>query len=427
MSIEVSHREMKLEKFLQEFSVPVVNVGELTPRWRPEGTHRETALATFFEEALQRKSCWHDENRRRFIKSLNDGLASLSNIIVCNVRDSLDLAIKLSDEVSIYYYESILNNGFKYISLDGKNRTITLHKFIDSVFAITGAFVNIDGIPEDIDNRFFKNLSKDLQQQFLKTTTIRVTELVGLKSHVFGLFLAIHEGMPLNDMEILNASLSPISGWCRKVAAQHAAGMKYLYSDEKITRMADREWVAHTAMKYLQSYRPNPQGVVYPVAPNINKVELSAWFALGESFRNLKDNGVPYVPAELTRVEKIIAEAMRVYQAQTKYPPSKGVAWKMVNAVLMVVAEVVDGGNYIADHKAFFDALYDIDMKLSTDADQQMVADQQAAIQNGDPMPSRAKYYSYWQTVPHMSLYRAKRRQALVAEVKNNINSLTIR
>ena len=80
-----------------------------------------------------------------------------------------------------------------------------MHKFADSLFTISGSFVNIDGVVEHVDNKYFKNLSRELQHQFLKLTTIHVTELVGLKSSIFSLFVAIHEGMPLNHMEILNA------------------------------------------------------------------------------------------------------------------------------------------------------------------------------------------------------------------------------
>lgn len=432
MGIHVTRRDMSLENFLQEYSLPVKNVKELAPRWANDGQHRKAvqtpaALATYFEPALQRKECWEDSNRRKFIASLNNGLASLSTIIVCNVRESLDLAIAEDDELSIDYYQSILSKGFKYISLDGKNRTITLHRFADSLFTISGSFVNIDRISEKVDNQYFKNLSRELQHQFLKLTTIHVTELVGLKSNIFSLFVAIHEGMPLNHIEILNASPSPISAWVRDIADRHENAMKHFLKDDKINRMYDREWVAYTAMKYIRRYRPNSNGVAYPVNPDTNKTNLSAWYALGDSFRGLNDNGIPYIPAELDRVEKIIDESMRIFKAQKRYPASKTIARFMVNAVLMVVSEVLDNGNYIADHKKFFDELYDIEVKLSVASDGQLHADQQAAISNGTEMPSRSAYYSHWQTVPHQGKNRAKRKKALLAEVKNNVNRLTIR
>lgn len=429
-NIQITRRNVSLEDFLREFSIPVLKASELPKRFQPKDSHGHTqvVLGTYYEDGLQRKSCWKDLNGRRYIESLNKGLAALSSIIVCNVQASLNLALGVGDKISISYFQKILNKGFRYISLDGKNRTITLHRFIENDFTITGAFTNIEGIEERVENKFFKDLSKDLKQKFLKATKVEVLELVGLKSQIFGSFLAIHEGMPLNHIEILNASMSPIAPWVRDIASKYEHDeMLFVHKQDKINRMHDREWVAQTAMTLMKTYRPSSSGQKFPIDPNLTPGALSNWYSLGEGYRSLNDIGIPYVKAELDHVKEVIDEAMNIFKDQTIYVKSKGVSNKMINAVLMVVDEVFRNGNYIANRKQFFEELYKIDSDLATTAASKWAADTKKAIANSQPEPSRGLYYNYWQGVPHMANYRKLRRNALLAEVQNNLNRLTIR
>ena len=144
-NIQITRRDLDLEDFLREFSIPVVKVSDLPKRYQPKDSHGHTqvVLGTYYEDGLQRKECWEDGNGRRYIGSLNKGLAALSSIIVCNVQASLNLALSVGDKISVSYFEDVLNKGFRYISLDGKNRTITLHRFINNEFSITGTFLSL--------------------------------------------------------------------------------------------------------------------------------------------------------------------------------------------------------------------------------------------------------------------------------------------
>ena len=123
-----------------------------------------------------------------------------------------------------------------------------------------------------------------------------------------------------------------------------------------------------------------------------------------------------------------MAECHKVYDGQDQYTsPSKPISKQMANAVLMIVEEVVDNGNYIQDYNAFFRELYKIDQTLIADADAQKALDIKAALLNNDPAPAASRYYSHWAHVPHQPGERAKRKAALLAEVNKNLNRLTIR
>jgi len=234
--------------------------------------------------------------------------------------------------------------------------------------------------------------------------------------------------MPLNDIEILNASMSPIAPWVRNIASKYEHDeMLFVHNKDKISRMLDRKWVAETAMTLIRTYRPSSSGQTFPVDPNLTPGALSNWYSLGEGYRSLNDIGIPYVKAELDHVENVIAETMKVFNEQTNYPKSKGVSNKMINAVLIVVDEVLRNGNYISDREEFFRELYKLDGDLATTAAAKQAIDTKNAIANSKPEPSRGLYYNYWQSVPHMANYRKLRRAALLAEVKNNVNRLTIR
>ena len=421
--ITTTNREMNLETFLREYSIPVIDTKELDADiWQSVSS----ALATLYEEALQRKDCWRVENRRKFILSANRGLTPLSTIIVANVRSCLELSQKMGDEVSIAYYANILNRGFKYISIDGKNRTITLHRFIENVFTVSGEYINQDGEIEIIENAYFKDLSDSLQKHFLKNTLVRVTELTVLQEDLYALFLNLHEGMPLNAQEKRNASTSPIAQWVRQLAAKYSQSMPRILKAQEIERMADFEWVAKSAMHCISAYGSTPSGTTFSANPFTRPADVDAWYKLGTGFRSLGDNNIPYLASELTRAESIMDECHKVFAAQ-KTPPSKPISNKMASAVAMVVEEVLDAGNYIADHEAFFDELYEIDQLLIAESDTQRAADTKAAILAGTKPPASSRYYSHWSHVPHQPQERAKRKKALMAEVINNVAALTIR
>jgi hypothetical protein len=422
--ILTTNREMSLEIFLQEYSIPAIHTTELPTQW----SSAIGALATYYERALQRKKCWEGHHRRRFISSLNAGLTPLSTIIIADVRKCLEYSLKLGDKVSADYFDAVLNNGFKYVSIDGKNRTITLHEFVDNKFTITGIYTNQDGGAEELENAYYKDLSDSLRKQFSKGSLIRVTELVGCKDDIFALFVNIHDGLPLNDMEKRNASMSPIADLVRDLALKYESTMPRIFKAKEIERMADLEWVTKAAMQLINSYRPTPAGNIFSKTPHLRSSDLDMWYQLGATFRSLKDTGIPYVTAELDRAETIMDECHMVYNGQTKYTsPSKPISGKMANAVLMVVEEVIDNGNYINDYDTFFRELYKIDQFLIVKSDEQKTADTKAALLANEPTPPVSRYYSHWSHVPHQPAERIKRKTALMAEVNNNLSRLTIR
>tara|TARA_R110002110_G_scaffold225491_1_gene439533 strand:+ start:276 stop:1553 length:1278 start_codon:yes stop_codon:yes gene_type:complete len=424
--ILTTHRDMTLENFLQEYSLPAVQTADLEPQW----SSQIAARATYYEEALQRKLCWDNDPglRRRFIYSLNLGLTPLSTIILADVRGCMEHSQKTQDTVSVAYFSTLLTKGFKYISIDGKNRTATLHSFVDNEFTITGEYINQDGVTEEVENAFYKDLTESLRNQFRKNSPIRVTELVGLKSDIFALFVNIHDGIPLNEMEKRNASMSPIAEWVRETARNLESTMPRIFKAKEIKRMADLEWVTKAAMQLVNLYRPTPDGSVFSTTPSLRAHDLDAWYSQGTSYRSLTDNGVPYIATELVRAAEIMAECHKVYDGQTQYTsPSRPVPSKMTNAVLMITEEIVDNGNYIQDYDIFFRELYKIDQTLIADSDTLKAADTKGALLHNKKAPPASRYYSHWSHVPHQPQERAKRKAALFAEVNKNLNRLTIR
>ena len=66
-NIQITRRDLALEDFLREFSIPVMKLNDLPRRYQPKDSHghAQVVLGTYYEDGLQRKKCWKDMNGRK--------------------------------------------------------------------------------------------------------------------------------------------------------------------------------------------------------------------------------------------------------------------------------------------------------------------------------------------------------------------------
>ena len=118
----------------------------------------------YYDPSFQRRVVWGSKTLSRYIRSLTNGTAKLTTIVVVNIRDCLDWARETGDQYSISYYEPLVQQGYIYISLDGQNRSKKIIDFVNNKIAVSGSFYDV-GDPANevaVRNMFFKDLPLDL-------------------------------------------------------------------------------------------------------------------------------------------------------------------------------------------------------------------------------------------------------------------------
>lgn len=143
----------------------------------------------YLDTAFQRKggwdrgSGWPTENFPAFIHSVMADCYgnSITMLDLKKAHDSLlegDTSLKMVDDIA--YYNSCLNNGYEYLSIDGWNTTSCIFNFIENEFDIFigGKDLKFKDLHPSIQNKF---LSKTISLQIVKEASLEeVTKLFRL-------------------------------------------------------------------------------------------------------------------------------------------------------------------------------------------------------------------------------------------------------
>lgn len=378
----------------------------------------------YYDPSFQRRVVWGSKTLSRYIRSLTNGTAKLTTIVVVNIRDCLDWARETGDQYSISYYEPLVQQGYIYISLDGQNRSKKIIEFINNEIAVSGSFYDVgDPVNEiPIANMFFKDLPPELQLSIYNSMlTVEETGTIS-RTQLSETFYSLNNGVPLNAQEKRNSIICPISEKVRQLSSRHAKGLARVVKRELLPRMGDDELVAHMSMVLLEN-KPAKN-----TSWSLSETETDMFYNMGVD-SDIDDDDYPY--HGMDRVEEILHQWDLVIQAQGRYPASKLVSAKMSWATLYACTWAHDNG-YTIDpdrRKDFFSALKDLDDKLATESENSYATERIRYMKKGlDPDEvKKSNYYFNWTALPHQPPARQKRISELVKEISSSTRKFHLR
>ena len=372
----------------------------------------------YYDPKFQRRPVWDIACGNAFLASLTRGWASLSTIVLADIRKCLKLARKIGTEADVQYFKDLLNQGYGYISLDGQNRAKYLEKFLNNETTVTAKLTDADDQVIEVRNKFFKDLPPRLQDN-IKISNISVVFIAtGSQEELSEIFRNLNSGVPLNDQEKRHSLPTPIADEVRRLSKKYNNALKKVVREKDISRMLDDEMIAKMLMVL---------GVSEDHSKGLGVDDIDSFYSVGVTFYQLLDS--PYNNSALTRAHKVLENWSHVIEKQKVYYGSKIVSAKMVWASLYVCAWAYDNNYLISDHVEFFemlkaidDRLYDQSMEEHADARKEMVK------QGKDPDGiSKSKYYFNWQNLPHQKTPRENRIACLTLEVQKNTHKLGLR
>lgn len=383
----------------------------------------------FYDPSFQRRSVWDKKDWNSFASSLVKGWAT-NPIIVLNVEDCREHCHKIGDRISEEYYNNVLSRGYKYISLDGQNRSRSIEKFLTDEITISGEFVDADEELQKIDNKFFKDCPTRLKDKFRTGIQIQVVEFTEVtKSDAGKIFKAINDGKPLNDQEKRNSNPSPIAQFVRDCSEDFKPLSEKILKKDKITRMLDDEQIAKTLMVLLRKYNdPDIEMFKNPSNIGLSCPEIDSFYTLGNDVFELSDPSCPYIDTELTRAKEIIESTSLVLLQQEEFP--KAIKLKHYWGVIFLTEYLYDNGYEIFKPVEFMKAFVALEHKLEVDSENAYgKARQQMMSQGKDPDNiSKESYYFRWSSLPHQAPKRKLRKENLVeAFKKSNFKQFGVR
>lgn len=378
----------------------------------------------YYDPSFQRRVVWGSSHLSRYIRSLTNGTAKLTTIVVVNIRDCLDHAREIGDLYSISYYEPLVKQGYIYISLDGQNRSKKLIQFINNRIAVTGSFYDVGDPANEIAvmNMFFKDMPPDLQLSICNSMlTVEETGTLS-KAQLSETFYSLNNGVPLNAQEKRNSIISPISQKVRQLSMKHSKGIVRVVKSDFIPRMADDELVAHMSMVIMNNK---------PAKNNfwtLSESDTDLFYNMGAD-SDIDDDDYPY--HGMDRVEEILNQWDLVIQSQGVYPASKPVSAKMSWATLYACTWIYDNGYTINPNKRkeFFSALKNLDDELATESENSYTIERTRYMHKGlDPDEvKKSNYYFSWTGLPHLIAGRQKRINELVKHISSSIRKFHLR
>ena len=103
----------------------------------------------YTDPRMQRRYVWLIGQQMKYIAGLNKN-GSISNIVLAEVSACLAYCQGIQAWESVAYFQELKDKGFKYISIDGQQRTGSLVKFFDGEVLFDGMLFNSEK-PESIE------------------------------------------------------------------------------------------------------------------------------------------------------------------------------------------------------------------------------------------------------------------------------------
>ena len=183
--------------------------------------------------SFQRPACWDDKKKKQYCYSLVNGRAP-TPIVIVNIEKSLEECIPGS--LDFEYFKEWLDKGFKYISIDGNNRTVTLLEFFSGMLGLpTGDIpVGKSTVTLNSSNNKFNTLPEDLQNEIFENIAINLYIFtVSSRKELSALFTNINDGLGLNAQEKRNALLCNFAKEIRELTKTSMDPLRFIFGGKK--------------------------------------------------------------------------------------------------------------------------------------------------------------------------------------------------
>jgi hypothetical protein len=265
-------------------------------------------------------SGWNLKNGLSFLENLVMG-ATYNCIIIIDVREALRYAQEKDCENSIEYYQNVLDEGYKYVSVDGNNTASFVTAFLDSR---DGVGIKINGAKK---RKLFNKLSEEDQVNIQYTEKINVVTLRKiLIGEACDLFRNVNQQTKLNHQEHRQARWSELSKFVRDIANgdNRKIFLNFVYNKETdLDTRSHEEMVAMFALKIHKNY-----------ATRLQCADLNSFYEDNDSLKLATETNISNTLQEVRKMAEQTNEGAPIQRKLTK-----GTLHNLFDFVLMVTEE----------------------------------------------------------------------------------------
>jgi len=214
----------------------------------------------YLDDSFQSYHRWVTENNQHYMRSLLNGKAPtsiyLADIAKCQASVEKKYGRKHEDYI---FYQELLDKGYKYITIDGNNRTRCVTDFFFGIFQglfplfvgeyEIGGTINMPILLEVTnDSKYFEDLDPRFRNLIENIDiTVKIVES-GTREDLADLFESINKGMTLNAQEKRNCKMYLFSRLVRECVAKYRDKLEKIYSERGFNRRVVDEFVVDIAV-----------------------------------------------------------------------------------------------------------------------------------------------------------------------------------
>lgn len=184
----------------------------------------------YYDPTIQRRKVWKKTDKVSYYLSLLDG-TDASNIVLCDIKSSMEYSFSQNNTKDYDYFSTLWNQGFRYISIDGGNRTEFL----------LGKYNEIDW-NSPLSDEMFDFFNSEISLKYIFNST---------KNQLHRTFINLNSNTSANPQERRNAEEGVVSEFIRKMGIDYSGELLKI-SGLTFSRMKDLELVSQF-LSYHQS------------------------------------------------------------------------------------------------------------------------------------------------------------------------------
>lgn len=185
---------------------------------------------TYFDKSIQRRQVWKKYNKEGYKLALLSSKV-VNPIVLADIMSCKYFAKENGINEDFIYFDELLKKGYKYISIDGGNRS----EYLKSLFTGVNIMELTGELKEIYDSEIFYIIFNNLS-----------------KKDIHELAFNTNMGTPWNEQEKRNCIQGPVSDFIRDVS-EKMKGISEVISGIDITRLGDDELYAYF-LSYHQTH-----------------------------------------------------------------------------------------------------------------------------------------------------------------------------
>ena len=290
---------------------------------------------------FQRPIAWKADDRKKFFQSILmnrvEGTYVLVDVKSCISR--LETAGEC-DSDTYKFFKKFLNEGYKYVILDGNNRMCFIQSLFDDTYTIPEG--KYEYITDELNGTIASFIVRKGKQKFSDLPE-RVREILEERQAAISLYTQItlegmsevfqnvNSGVPLNGQELRNAYSSLWAEYVRKIADEISTLLAKLFKDHRY-RLKGEEWIVDCLDFVLQATDNNPitnEVTFHSVTQSTKNKLYKSTFLVEEDSNFYADKFIELMDFMTLMIEENILD----YKCLTRASAVQNLYWMMCNGI----------------------------------------------------------------------------------------------